>query len=288
VHLGLLRSPAHQAPLDEMSEGAAQGRPRRLPSTWRTLCLVAAVIVAVLALVPPLATEARRAEYAAALQFSLLAIVLPALAALGAPWRLLRLASIGLPGERPRLADRLADRRRRHRELPWSLAFLATDLGVAIAWHAPGPVGTLGSHGWLAVIEGVALLAFGLGLWLELVSSPPLEPRSGHLRRVVLAAFSMWAFWILAYVTGLSNHGFYHNFHHAAGGLSAAADQQISSVVLWFVAAAAFIPVIFWNALTWLQSEEDPDTEFQTLARAERRRGTAPEPHKRGGATPMP
>jgi len=105
---------------------------------------------------------------------------------------------------------------------------------------------------------------------------------------VVLAAFSMWAFWILAYVTGLSNHGFYHNFHHAAGGLSAAADQQIGSVVLWFVAAAAFIPVIFWNALTWLQSEEDPDTELHTLARAERRRGTAPFPPKRGDATPLP
>jgi cytochrome c oxidase assembly factor CtaG len=288
VHLGLLRSPAGQAPHDEMSEGAAQARPRRLPSTWRTLCLVAAVVVAVLALVPPLATQARRTEYAAALQFSLLAIGLPALVALGAPWRLLRLASIDAPPERPRLADRLADRRRRHRELPWSLAFLAADIGVAIAWHAPGPVSTLGSHGWLAVVEAVVLFAFGLGLWLELVSSPPLEPRSGHLRRVMLAAFSMWAFWILAYVTGLSNHGFYHNFHHAAGGLSAAADQQISSVVLWFVAAAAFIPVIFWNALTWLQSEEDPDTELQTLARAERRRGTAPSPPKRGGATPMP
>jgi cytochrome c oxidase assembly factor CtaG len=288
VHLGLLRSPAVQAPLDEMSEGAAQGRPRRLPSTWRTLCLVAAVVVAVLALVPPLATEACRTEYAAAVQFSLLAIALPALVALGAPWRLLRLAGTDAPGEQPRLADRLADRRRRHRELPWSLAFLVADLAVAIAWHAPGPVSTLGSHGWLAVLEAVALLAFGLGLWLELVSSPPLEPRSGHLRRVLLAAVSMWAFWILAYVTGLSNGGFYHNFHHAAGGLSAAADQQISSVVLWFAAAAAFIPVIFWNALTWLQSEEDPDTELQTLARAERRRGTAPFHPKRGDATPLP
>ena len=273
-----------------MSEGAAQGRPRRLPSSWRTLCLMAAVLVAVLALVPPLATGARRTEYAATLQFSLLAIALPALVVLGAPWRLLRLANTDAagPGARPRPADRLADRRRRHRELPWSIAFLAADLGVAIAWHAPGPVSTLGSHGWLAVVEAVTLLAFGLGLWLELVSSPPLEPRSGHLRRVVLAALSMWAFWILAYVTGLSNHGFYHNFHHAPGGLSAPADEQIASALLWFVAAAAFIPVIFWNALTWLQSEEDPDTEFQTLARAERRRGTAPSPPKRGGATPMP
>ena len=58
----------------------------------------------------------------------------------------------------------------------------------------------------------------------------------------------MWTFWILAYVIGLSNHGFYRNFHHVAGGLSQAADQQIASALLWFAAAAAFVPVIFWNA----------------------------------------
>ncbi len=117
-----------------MSEGAAQGRPRRRSSNWRTVCLVAAVVVAVLALVPPLATEARRTEYTAALQFSLFAVAVPALVALGAPWRLLRLAAINAPGERPRPADRLADRRRRHRELPWALAFVASDLG----WRSPG------------------------------------------------------------------------------------------------------------------------------------------------------
>ena len=271
-----------------MSEGAADGRPRLQPPHWRAACLAAAVLVAVLALVPPLATVARQAEYAASLQFSLLAIAVPALVALGAPWRLLGLAGSGALSEPPRLADRLADRRRRHRELPWSIAYIACDVGVAIGWHTPGAVSTLSAHGWLAFVEAAVLFAFGLGVWLELVSSPPLEPRSGHLRRAVLGAFCMWAFWILAYVTGLSNRGFYHNFSHVPGGLSAAADQQIAAAILWFAAGAAFIPVIFWNALTWLQSEEDPDTELQTLARAERRRGTAPFTPKRGGASPAP
>ncbi len=247
-----------------------------------------AALLAVLVLVPPLATLARRAEYAAALQFSLLAIAVPALVTLGAPWRLLGLAGDGTPGERPRPADRLADRRRRHRELPWSLAYIACDVGVAIAWHTPGAVSTVSAHGWLAIVEAAVLIVFGLGLWLELLPSPPLAPRSGHLRRAVLGAFCMWAFWILAYVTGLSNRGFYHNFSHLAGGLSAAADQQIAAGVLWAVAAGTFVPVIFWNALTWLQSEEDPDTELQTLARAERRRGTAPFNPRRGGASPAP
>ena len=132
------------------------------------------------------------------------------------------------------------------------------------------------THGWLALVEAAVLLVFGLGLWLELVSSPPLAPRAGHLRRAVLGAFSMWVFWILAYVTGFSNRGFYQNFAHVAGSLSAAADQQIAAAVLWAVAAATFMPVIFWNALTWLQSEEDPDTELQAgSCGTTRRRGTA-------------
>jgi cytochrome c oxidase assembly factor CtaG len=248
--------------------------------------------VAIVALAPPLGTVARRTEYAATLQFSLLAIALPALVALGAPWRLLGLAGSGGPEGRPRFADRLADRRRRHRELPWAFAFVVADLGVAAAWHAPGAVATVARGGWGPLVEGVTLLVVGVGLWLELVPSPPLEPRSGHLRRAVLGALAMWVFWILAYIVGLSNRGFYQSFHPAAGGLSGGADGEIASVVLWAVAAAAFIPVIFWNALTWLQSEEDPDTEVLRLFKAERRRGTtsvavAP-PKQNGASSPSP
>ena len=227
-------------------------------------------------------------EYGAAIQFSLLAIVLPALVTVGAPWRLLGLAGNGSPDMPPRIVDRMADHRRRHRELPWSLAFIAADLCVVVAWHAPGAVAAVAQHGWLVPLEGATLLVFGVGLWLELVTSPPLAPRSGYLRRAVLAAFVMWAFWILAYVVGLSNHDFYRNFHHVGGGLSAAADQQIASAVLWFFAAAAFVPLIFWNALLWLKTDEDPDTELLALARADRRRGMPPAGGRGGGTAQIP
>jgi cytochrome c oxidase assembly factor CtaG len=140
-------------------------------------------------------------------------------------------------------------------------------------------------HGWVAPLEAVSLLVFGLGLWLELVASPPLVPRSGYLRRAVLAGLVMWALWILAYASGLSTHDVYRSFTHTAGGLSAAADQQIASAVLWFAAAVTFIPVVFWNALRWL-STEDPDLELLELARQERRRGTPPLGEPRGGASP--
>jgi cytochrome c oxidase assembly factor CtaG len=251
-------------------------RPREHAARWRLWCLVGAIVVVLVALVSPLARLARDSEYGAAIQFSLLAIVLPALVALGAPWRPLGLAAGGSPDTSLRAVDRVADHRRRHREWPWSVAFIAADLCVVVALHVPRAVATIAQHGWLVPLEAVALLVFGLGLWLELVTSPPLVPRSGYLRRAVLAAFAMWAFWTLAYVVGLSSHDFYPNFHHVAGGLSAAADRQIASAVLWFFAAAAFAPLIFWNALVWLKTDEDPDAELLALARAERRRGMPP------------
>lgn len=269
-----------------MNSGAADLRPPERGEPWRLWCLTGAAVVLVVGLVPPLSGAARHSDYVATLQFSLFAIVVPALVVAGAPWRLLRLAGDGGAANPPRIADRVADRRRRHRELPRSLAFIACDLGVAVAWHAPGGVGAVARHGWFAVPEAACLLIFGLGLWLELVASPPLAPRSGHLRRAVLAAFAMWAFWILAYVVGLSDHDFYRNFHHAAGGLSAPADQQIASAVLWFVAAAAFAPVIFWNALAWLRTEDDPDAELVALTKAERRRGLPPATGRSGGGAP--
>jgi cytochrome c oxidase assembly factor CtaG len=273
--LGLL--PASPFPV---SGGAASVRPREPVATWRGWCLLAALVTLAVALVPPLATAARRTEYAQALQFSLLAVVIPALTALGAPWGRFGRGSLLT------LADRLADGRRRRRELARSLGFVACGLAAAVAWHTPAAVAASASHSWLAPLEAATLLLFGLGLWLELVASPPLVPRSGHLRRAVLAAIAMWVFWIMAYVSGLSAHGFYRNFHHVAGGLSSAADQQIASAVLWLAATLAFVPLVFWNALQWLKTE-DPDTELQALARDERRRGTPPLTGRMGGGAPL-
>ena len=137
-----------------MNDGAATVRPREHAARWRLWCLVGAVVVVLLALVPPLSRLARDSEYGAAIQFSLLAIVLPALVTVGAPWRLLGLAGNGSPDMPPRIVDRVADHRRRHRELPWSLAFIAADLGVVVAWHAPGAVAAVAQHGWLVPLEG--------------------------------------------------------------------------------------------------------------------------------------
>ena len=112
----------------------------------------------------------------------------------------------------------------------------------------------------------------GTGFWLELVESPPLIPRSGTLRRAVLGAAAMWLLWIEAYLVGMSQSGWYPSVSHVAGrGMSQAADQQVAAMVLWLIATVVFVPVIFVNAMRWLHSDPEPDTELRRLLKEDRR-----------------
>ncbi len=231
-------------------------------SAWLAACGVLLVAVAIL---PPLGTLAGRYEWVEALQFAILAVVAPALVVMGAPWRTLRV--------RPSTLDRLADGRRRHPEMLRSVGFLCVDLVVIVLWRTPAAVDALSGRRWLVAVEAASLVVVGAGLWFELVESAPLVPRSPYPRRVALAALAMWTIWTIAYVEAMSTAPWYRVFHHVAGsGLSGSADHQLSAAVLWAVTAGAFMPVIFWNLVQWLRSEDDADDELHRLLREERRR----------------
>ena len=212
-----------------------------------------------------------------ALQFSLLAIGVPALMVLGAPWRFLGLSaksasSVDSEGiallDRPRTVDRMAAARRRHPEPVRSIVFLLLELAVLVAWRTPAGVDAVARHGWLSVVEAATLIGAGIGLWLELVESPPVTPRLDRPWRIVVAAVAMWTVWVTAYVLGLSDASVYQAFRHVAGrGLSVAADQALTTWVLWFTSLCAFLPVIFTNLVVWLRSGEDPDGALRRLVR---------------------
>jgi len=242
-----------------VSRGAAAARPA-FPPTRRWLGVVALALF-VASLLWPLSQAADRYELWSLARYAVFALAIPPLVVLAAPW------------SRSEFVARLARRRARHRELRRSGGFVLLYAAVLIWWFTPTAADAVAGHGWLTVVEGLTLIPAGIALWLELLASPPLVPRVGPLLRSVLAAGAMWLVWIEAYVVGLSHADWYPRFHHTAGhGLSAAADQQIAAVVLWFVATAVFVPAIFANALSWLRSEEDPDGELYALMREERRR----------------
>ena len=76
-------------------------------------------------------------------------------------------------------------------------------------------------------------------------------------------------------MVAMSNGDWYRAYVHGAGrGLSLVADQQITAGVMWAVASACFVPVIFFNLFHWLHGEEDADEALRRLVRDERRRGS--------------
>jgi cytochrome c oxidase assembly factor CtaG len=204
---------------------------------------------------------ARRYVVAESAQFAVFAMAAPALIVLGAPWRIL-----GLSGA----LGRLAAARRERTSFLHAAVFLLVFIGVSVAWRLPPVIDALARHPVLVLPELVTLLAAGTGLWLELVSSPPLAPRLPKPHRAAVAALAMWSTWAVAYVLGLSNHGVFHGYDPAGGALSAVADQQITVALVWAVSAFCFIPVVFVALLGWLSGTGDPDEELQRLARDER------------------
>lgn len=272
-----------------MSPGADPDRSLHKPvephRTGRSVLLVVSGVVLLASLLPPVGTWALHYEFVEALQFSLLAVAVPALVVAGSPWGLIGLAVRppvvldadgnlvpGVGTLKP--MDRLAMGRRRHPEALRSGWFAFLFLAGAVVWRIPPTVNALARHPWLVVVEAVTLVGLGIGLWLELVASPPLTPRLSRPHRVALAAIIMWVIWILAYLVGLSHASWYHAYpHHPGTGFSLSADQQLTTGVMWFVSGCAFVPVVYWNLIRWLQAEEDPDEEMHRLVRQERIRG---------------
>ncbi|HEV2451007.1 MAG TPA: cytochrome c oxidase assembly protein [Streptosporangiaceae bacterium] len=225
---------------------------------------VAGLVLAIVSLVPPLSTLARRYLWAESLQFSMFAMVCPALIALGASWR-------------PRQKGRPSFRR--------GAVLLAGFAGVSLAWRLPPVLDALARVPGLVAAEAITLLIAGAGLWLELVS-PPLAPRLPGPQRAVIAAFAMWSTWIVAYVLGFANSPVVQAYA-GSGGPGRVADQEIAVGLVWGVAAACFLPVIFGVLFSWLREGSDVDDELRldfpdTSARIGVRGWNRP-PRKRAG-----
>ena len=241
---------------------AARGRP------WLAAA-GAALIVAALGVTG----LARRYVVAESAQFVVFAMAAPALIVLGAPWRLLRLSDAagpepGQPGTAP--LDRMAAARRQQTSFLRAAGFLVVFIAACIAWRLPPVVDALARHPALAAAELVMLLAAGIGLWLELVSSPPLSPRLPNPHRAAIAALAMWSTWAVAYALGFAGHAVFHGYDGPGSALSAVADQQITVALVWAVSACCFVPVIFVALLSWLSASENTDEELQRLARDDR------------------
>jgi len=215
---------------------------------WRRWLPAVAIALVFACLLPPLSLLARRYLLAESIQFCVFAMAAPALIVLGAPWRLVR-----SPGGGTHLADRLAaGRRRRASSLP-ALGYLVAWVVICLGWRLLPVLDALARHPALVAAELLSLLAAGTLLWLELADSPPFAPRLAYPQRAGVAALAMWSIWAIAYVLGFAAHSVVPAYDGAGNHLSPVADQEITAFLLWAVAGACFIPVIFVTLLTWLK-----------------------------------
>jgi cytochrome c oxidase assembly factor CtaG len=247
----------------------------------RRVLALTGLVLWVVALVPPVADWARQFQYAQAIQFGVFALAVPALVVTGAPWSLLRLSSgdrqpVGgsSPMSSPRFMDRFAERAARRSGHVYIFTVGLIYLAMVIAWRTAPVVDAMVHHGWLAVLEAVSLTGGGVVVWLTIVESPPVHPSTTRPFRIGVAAVVMWTIWVIAYMNGMSQSSWYGAFAHPAGSLSLSADQEFAAAALWFISAASLMPVVFWNLVHWLQSEEDPNEELSRLVRESRLRGT--------------
>ncbi len=227
-------------------------------SRGRLALLAAGVVCTLVVLVPPVATQVARYAWVEALQYAVIAVAGPALIVLAAPWRLVTHAN---PAGNS-LADRAARSWSRRSAGLESWALLVVFMAAAIVWRLRPVVDALARHPVLVIAELVTLFPAGCLLWLELVASPPLLPRTSRLQRAVFAAAAMWTIWVLAYITGFAHVGG-SVYSHGGGALSPAADQQIAAGILWAVPALSFVGVVFSSALGWIGESSDPDAEFR-------------------------
>jgi cytochrome c oxidase assembly factor CtaG len=228
----------------------------------RLLAVAGAGVLLLAWFLPPLEHLARRFVFVETVQFGTFAMGAPALLALGAPWR------------HQAASAALAAWRLERRSPWWSLPSLVIYVAATIAWRTPAAMDALARHPLLALAEALTLCVAGVVLWSELVASPPFSPRLARPLRAALAAVAMWSTWIVAYIVGFSHVAWFPAYDRGSPvHFSLIGDQELAAAVLWGLAAAAYVPVVFANLMAWLRNGEDPDDELRRLLRAERRQG---------------
>jgi cytochrome c oxidase assembly factor CtaG len=247
-----------------------------VPPGRRQWLAVAGLVLVLASLLPPLVLLARRYLFAETIQFTVFAMAGPALIVLGAPWRWLHLSG---------LASRLAAERRARRAITRAAAVLVIFFAVCLFWRLIPVVDALARQPLLVLPEAVTLLLAGTALWLELVASPPIEPRLPRPQRALIAALAMWSTWAVAYVIGFSAHGLFSAYDAAGNGLGAVTDQEIAVALVWAVAGFCFVPVVIVTMLGWLTSSDNPDEEFQRIFRDDQDRAAV---RGWGGRRPNP
>jgi len=247
----------------------------------------AGLLVAVAALVSPLAYWSGIYLWVQAMQGLALSFIAPPLIVLGAPWLALGCAvrparggpagAAAAPGE-PAVRAGLAGRSRASRpwlagrsgaSRPW-LAGMASPASRAwpvmatvlfnvtwLGWHLPYMSDLARTSSGAGIARTVTWLGTGMLFWLQLIGSRPLRPTAAPLRRVALVIGTIVAGTLLGMALAFGSSEIYPAYgglaHHVLTMLD---DQQLAGAVLWMGMLPPMIITAVALLQRWLSDEE--------------------------------
>lgn len=218
----------------------------------------AGLLMVALALVSPLGYWSDVYIWVRAAQALLLAIIGPGLMVVGAPWLALGALVRLRPEERAAGGINPVP--------PWSSWFSRPLLAVIVfavvfvGWQLPALYDPARSDSAVALAEHASYLAIGLLLWLQLIASRPISPRSSPLRRLAALVGATGVSTVLGMVLVFGSSVRYPAYanpaHHV---LTVLDDQQLSGAVLWMGMLPPLIIAGLALIMQWLNNEETAD-----------------------------
>ena len=267
---GILAKKAAGATHFNAQVGSTSGNTQWNAWLWRGIFFSCALFAFLLAASAPIDILSGRLFWVHMVQHLLLLVVVPPLLVASAPLLPLWL---GLPRRVLRLFKlyvKLKVRKALYRAGRWlfqpALACALFVAGIWV-WHWP-PLYDLaltnGSiHDWL---EHSTFLAVSVFFWAQIIPSPPIHIRMGHLGRIGCIALAIIQNVILAAVLGFATHPLYAPYAHLGAGLdglTALQDQSLGAGIMWTVGDLPFGIAFSILLHQWLTVQLGNEEEIQ-------------------------
>ncbi len=213
------------------------------------------LLLVLLALVSPLGYWSDVYIWLRAVQALLVAVVGPGLMVLGAPWLAFR--QLWRPGGDESTADRVS-----------AVSFwVSRPVAVVVAfnvifvgWQVPYLFDLAKANSAVALADHASMLAAGLLLWLQLISSRPITAPGSPLRRVVFVVWIVGVSTVLGMVLVFGNNVLYPAYHNSAHHLMTVLDdQQLSGAVIWMGMLPPMITAAVALLSQWLDHEDSAE-----------------------------
>ncbi len=226
--------------LGERQAARRTGRPRGRIERRRAWCFYAGLATIAIALVSPIETLSKELLWVHMIEHVMLLTVAAPLIVLGAPWMSLwRPLPLGMRRTLAKTYTRspaLAPLRGGAHAAGSPAGALILYSANLVFWHLPAQYDLTLRNTTVHAFEHLSFVGFGVLLFSQVITSPPLRPKLGYPGRIGLLVAALLPNIGISMVLAFSHspiYSFYAHLTHRPGGISALADQQIAAGIMW-------------------------------------------------------